>query len=195
MESLTGWLESIRYYGLYEEHALQGESANPEGQVVGHSRMGTVIDLCQASVDLCKHLESLALEEERKDGLRRSEELKAEESQSYKATFDENSLKPDIPSSLSALVEENASGDSDDPIAAERSSAILKFKSRAKAQGIRVTDEMVAKAAKPGKWNTRTMVTWWKRNDKRCERPHDRLIRSVLARDPRSVWPPDHGEN
>ncbi len=72
---------------------------------------------------------------------------------------------------------------------AERGAALLEFKQRGRAQGIKVTDEMVAKAAKPGRWNTRTMVTWWKRNDSRCKAAHDRLIRAVLAKDPKTLWP------
>jgi hypothetical protein len=76
-----------------------------------------------------------------------------------------------------------------DPIAEERSGILDAFKARARSQGIIVTDEMVAKAAKKT-WNDRTMVTWWKRNDPNCKLPHDRLIRAVLARDPALIWPP-----
>lgn len=75
-------------------------------------------------------------------------------------------------------------------VTAERQARMTEFKSRARALGIKVTDEMVANAANP-KWNDRSMVTWWKRNDPRCKRPHDKLIRSVLAKDPSLIWPPD----
>jgi hypothetical protein len=85
--------------------------------------------------------------------------------------------------------ETNVSG-AEDPVAVERQQLMKDFKAKARKQRIKVTDEMVAKAAKPGKWNDRTMVTWWKRNDKRCEPLHDRLIRAVLAKDPRSLWSP-----
>ena len=77
---------------------------------------------------------------------------------------------------------------SDDTIAAERQMLLNTFKRRGKACGIKITDEMVATAAKSS-WNTRTMVTWWKRNDKRCKPIHDRLIRTVLAKHPKSIWP------
>jgi hypothetical protein len=74
-------------------------------------------------------------------------------------------------------------------IAKERQSLLLAYKTKGREKGIRITDEMVAKAANPGKWNDRTMVTWWKRDDKRCSHPQDKKIRAVLARDPTSVWP------
>jgi hypothetical protein len=75
-----------------------------------------------------------------------------------------------------------------DPVAAERANILNAFKVKARGQGIKVTDKMIAGAAK-NTWNDRTMVTWWKRNDPRCKPPHDRLIRAVLGRDPSSVWP------
>jgi hypothetical protein len=70
-----------------------------------------------------------------------------------------------------------------------RQCAISAFKSKARLRSIRVTDEMIARAANPGKWNDRTMVTWWKRCDPRCTAAHDKMIRAVLARDPASIWP------
>ena len=71
-----------------------------------------------------------------------------------------------------------------DPIAAERDALLTAFKAKGRGLGIRITDEMVAKAAKPGKWNDRTMVTWWKRNDSKSKPPHDKRIRAVLDGDP-----------
>ena len=79
-----------------------------------------------------------------------------------------------------------------DPVAAERTALLTEFKARGRAVGIGISDEMVAKAANPGKWNDRTMVTRWKRNDPRFKQPHDKKIRAVLARDPRSVWSSKH---
>jgi hypothetical protein len=76
-----------------------------------------------------------------------------------------------------------------DPVAAERTALLTEFKAKGRAVGIRVTDEMVAKAANPGKWNDRTMVAWWKRNDKSSTPVHDRKIRAVLNRDPAMIWP------
>jgi uncharacterized protein (DUF1800 family) len=73
---------------------------------------------------------------------------------------------------------------------AERTGLLRAFKAKGKAQRIKITDEMVAKAANPGKWNERSMVTWWKRNDPRCEVRHDKMIRSVLAKVPSSLWEP-----
>ncbi len=78
-----------------------------------------------------------------------------------------------------------------DTVAMERTALLTAFKAKGRSQGIRITDEMVAKAAKPGKWNDRTMVTWWKANKPRCKPPHDKKIRAVLDRDPSSMWPPN----
>jgi hypothetical protein len=80
-------------------------------------------------------------------------------------------------------------------VAESRAVLLTTFKSKGRALGIPITDAMVAKAAKPGKWNDRTMVTWWKRNDPRCKLPHDKLIRAVLGRDPSTVWPPKRAES
>lgn len=81
-------------------------------------------------------------------------------------------------------------GDARDPIATDRAELLTAFKAKARAQGIKVTDTMVAKAANPGKWNDRTMVTWWKRNDSRIESIHDKKIRAVLAKNPLDLWSP-----
>ena len=88
----------------------------------------------------------------------------------------------------STTVETTEEAPERDPESVERSELLTRFKSKGRKSGIKVTDEMVAKEAK-STWNTRTMVTWWKRNDKNCKAPHDRLIRAVLARDPASIWP------
>jgi len=75
------------------------------------------------------------------------------------------------------------------PAPTERQHLLLEFKGKAKALGVRVTDEMIAKTANPGKWNDRTMVTWWKRCDVRCGDAQDKKIRAVLAKDPAALWP------
>jgi hypothetical protein len=76
-----------------------------------------------------------------------------------------------------------------DPVAEDRKALLAAYKAKGREMGIRITDAMVAKAANPGRWNERTMVTWWKRNDLKCKPPHDRKIRAVLGRDPASNWP------
>jgi hypothetical protein len=96
---------------------------------------------------------------------------------------------PPSPPTISPEVEVSGKSSQQDPIAAERTNLLNSFKRKGRSSGLRITDEMVAKAAKDT-WNERTMVTWWKRNDKRCKPPHDRLIRAVLSRDPASIWPP-----
>ena len=82
-----------------------------------------------------------------------------------------------------------------DVIVAERRKLLSEYKDKGRAVGIRITDEMVAKAAKPGNWNDRTMVSWWKRNDPRCMLLHDKKLRAVLARDPLTIWSPKIGRN
>jgi hypothetical protein len=81
-------------------------------------------------------------------------------------------------------------GDKADQVALERSALLRAFKEKGLRQRIRITDVLVAKAANPGKWNDRTMVTWWKRDDSRCKPPHDKKIRAVLDRDPSTIWSP-----
>jgi hypothetical protein len=98
---------------------------------------------------------------------------------------------PAIPSVTAALIaplSTEAQKQNDDAIKNERNAALKTLKDRARAKGIRVTDAMVAKAAK-NTWNDRTMVTWWKRNDPQCKPSHDKLIRAVLGKDPASIWP------
>jgi hypothetical protein len=94
---------------------------------------------------------------------------------------------PDIDSTLNPVT--NGEQPDDDLIAADRRAELAQFKLRGRSAGIRITDEMVAHAAKL-RWNDRTMVTWWKRCDPRCKLPHDKMIRSVLKKDPRELWPP-----
>jgi hypothetical protein len=76
-------------------------------------------------------------------------------------------------------------------VAEERQKLLIKFKDKARSHGIKVTDVKVAKAAKPGRWNDRTPVTWWKANDPRCKSAHDRMIRAVLEKDPSAIWSPE----
>lgn len=80
--------------------------------------------------------------------------------------------------------------DNTSPVVDERRKLLADFKSRGRSAGIRVTDEMIAKAANK-RWNDRTMVTWWKRNDPRSTPAHDKMIRAVLAKDPSSIWHPN----
>jgi len=69
-----------------------------------------------------------------------------------------------------------------------RAELLRAFKAKGRTQGVKITDPMVAHAADP-KWNDRTMVTWWKRNDDRCKPPHDKKIRAVLGKEPSTIWP------
>lgn len=82
-----------------------------------------------------------------------------------------------------------AAGESDS-VAAQRKKLLADFLQRARRCGIkRVTDKMIAQAANPGRWNERTPVGWWKRNDRRCDPGCDQKIRKLLARDPTTLWP------
>lgn len=72
-------------------------------------------------------------------------------------------------------------------VAQDRRRLLTAFKEKGRNLNIRITDVMIAKAAKQT-WNERTMITWWKRTDPRCNAPHDRLIRNVLEKDPALLW-------
>jgi hypothetical protein len=74
------------------------------------------------------------------------------------------------------------------PVARDRTALLDDFKVKAREGGLKVTDKMVARAANPGKWNDRTIVAWWKRNDPKSTPGHDKKIRALLARDPASIW-------
>jgi hypothetical protein len=82
----------------------------------------------------------------------------------------------------------SGSGSQLDSEAARRAAMLTDYKAKGRGMGIRITDEMVAKAANPKKWNERSMVTWWKRNDPRCKPPSDRRIKNVLSQDPSQFW-------
>jgi hypothetical protein len=75
-----------------------------------------------------------------------------------------------------------------DPVVAERRALLIDFKTKARGQGIRVTDKMVAKEANSGKWNDRTMVTKWKAHSARCHTAHDKKISAFLRKDPSLIW-------
>jgi hypothetical protein len=94
------------------------------------------------------------------------------------------------PTGRATVATETAASDGIDPVAAERAALLDNYKTRARGQGIKLTDAMVAHAASQ-KWNDRTYVGWWKRNDYRSKPPHDKKIRTVLAQDPRSLWKPN----
>lgn len=68
-------------------------------------------------------------------------------------------------------------------ITEERRALLAAYKREGKEHGIRITDEMVAKAAS-NTWNERTPVQRWKNNDPRCTPGDDRKIRAVLKAKP-----------
>ncbi len=65
MDSRDGWLEALKEYQLNAEIQGTGIESKPDGTIVAHVYSGSIMRVCQASVDLCKLLESLALETER----------------------------------------------------------------------------------------------------------------------------------
>lgn len=86
--------------------------------------------------------------------------------------------------------DEAAQGNPDDPVVTERLKLLADFKQRGRRQGInKITDEMITQAANPGKWNGRTQIGWWKRNNAGCNRPCDGKIRRLLAKQPAEIWP------
>lgn len=67
--------------------------------------------------------------------------------------------------------------------ASERAALLHAYKGECAAHGIRVTDQMIAAAARPT-WHDRTPVQRWKRNDRRCTPGDDSAIRTVLRKKP-----------
>src|ERR1035441_2283414 len=65
MDSLVGWLETLRQYRLNTEDMPLALEVDPGGTTVAHIYSGSIVGVAHASVDLCKLLESLALETER----------------------------------------------------------------------------------------------------------------------------------
>jgi hypothetical protein len=70
-----------------------------------------------------------------------------------------------------------------DSIAEERKRLLVAYKLECKRLGVKVTDDMIAKAASPT-WTERTPVTWWKRNDPLSKPAVDHAIRRVLIKKP-----------
>ncbi len=65
----------------------------------------------------------------------------------------------------------------------DRKMLLIAYKQEAKSHGIKINDEMIAKAANPG-WNDRTPVKRWKADDPRCTDADDAKIRRVLREKP-----------
>lgn len=65
MDSLIGWLEEIKCLRINVSNTQFGEERDARGNLVSHIMMGSVDSVCQASADVCRILESLALETER----------------------------------------------------------------------------------------------------------------------------------
>lgn len=174
----------------------------------GHG--GVIHNVCSASADYCYKLQTRAIGQEIQtrqartrplsrfaEHIKREQEREAEiqhelrlrEIRSGHYSAPPVVLPENEAPELQLGVEPEKKSAADDPVAEERKSALNRFKRRGMENGIKVTDEMVARAAKES-WNTRTMVTWWKRNDRKSQPAHDRLIRAVLSKDPKSIWKP-----
>lgn len=209
--SLFFWLDLLKSESPhYEISPLSYKNA--DGAMV-HGEGGLITNLCLASAEHCYKLETRAIAktldqwlpvpgpEPRSPGLMERStrqildaQVRAQAQIEYERHLrmlreEEERKQAAIISELDVTATQSTNRIPEDAIAAERTALLLAFKLKGRKQGIKITDEMVAKAAKPEKWNTRTMVTWWKRNDKRCKPLHDRLIRTVLAKDPKSIEP------
>ncbi len=168
---------------------------------------GSIYRICEASAILCNILESEALDVE---GLRKVQERQRVDPKNRPEQLEIIEINPHPPheaqlieaearSTIATRIEtkpkfnfakpsEIAPNEPLDQIPAQRVSLLTAFKAKGRLRGIKITDKMIAMAAKPGKWNDRTMVAWWKRNDARCQPRHDKLIRAVLCRDPSTIW-------
>ena len=206
--SLAYWLDTLRkgsprFTGQQIGHTLENGSIEME-------ESGAISNVCYASAEYCYKLETAAIAK-REPAAARIELISAnakaraaarayEEIEFQKKLKELREAEQDkyVPGEAQPVesqgqpiadLSENAREVQPDAVAAERTAVLAAFKTKARSQGIKVTDEMIAKAAKPEKWNTRTMVTRWKRNDPKCRPIHDRMIRAVLSRDPSSIWP------
>lgn len=89
MDSRDGWLETLRQYRLnIEDQTPVMIECDPEGTAVTYIYSGSIVDLRQASVDLCKLLESQALDMERMEEVRREVQAKAERQNVYDAELE-----------------------------------------------------------------------------------------------------------
>jgi hypothetical protein len=73
--------------------------------------------------------------------------------------------------------------ESTDPVKAERTRLLQAYRDEGWKSGLRITDKMVAEAARPT-WHDRTPVQRWKRNDPRSNSGDDVAIRRVLRVQP-----------
>jgi hypothetical protein len=99
----------------------------------------------------------------------------AHETSDDAATTEGQAVKPE-PTSGSDCGESDA-------VADERTELLKTYKTECRRRGIKITDEMIAKAASDS-WHDRTPVARWKRNDPRCKRSDDLKIRMVLRNKP-----------
>ncbi len=195
-DSEDGWFDELREAD-FVEFKLTGRALEkqPDGSMVD-SEFGSLEDIVKHSITLCHVLEAeahgrvseskvtvaeSALNGASKKAFASADEMHGEENHSARAEAEAGETAGDG----------HADPNRDDSVARERADLITAYKVRGRQQGIRISDEMIAMAANPGKWNERTMVIWWKRNDPRCKLPHDKKIRAVLEKDPSSIWQPN----
>jgi hypothetical protein len=94
MDSLTGWLEALRQSQLNNELAGPGVEQEADGTIIAHVYFGTIQAVCEASADLCKAYESIALETERllrvaEEGRSRAQQQRA----THEAAFEDELAK------------------------------------------------------------------------------------------------------
>jgi hypothetical protein len=113
----------------------------PYYKIISHSteQSGMVDHVFAASAELCYKFETLALARERAKLMPMPHDSPPKESDATPPI--EPTTQPEDPKPRE-----------------DRAALISAFKAKARRQGIKVTDEMVAKAANPGKWHERSMV-------------------------------------
>ena len=87
MDSFDGWLEALRSQQLKAEVNGTSLETNLDGPLVAHHYSGSIMRVCQASCDLCKILESCALETERMEQLQRGAQVQAEQQKAQEIAF------------------------------------------------------------------------------------------------------------
>ena len=98
MDSLHGWLEALRQSRLNADTAGSGVESEPDGKIIAHLYFGTIHAVCEASADLCKAYESVALETERMLRVAQEARNRAEKAAIEPEFFDPKSLSTeDLP--------------------------------------------------------------------------------------------------
>lgn len=95
MDSLMGWFEGIRASPLNTASSERSQEFGEDGTLAADHWRGSIRDTFQASIDLCKYYESLALETERMGETQEEVELNAQQQKAYRILIEANEPEPE----------------------------------------------------------------------------------------------------